>query len=404
MLGYTRGLYLQFRRFPPAIRRFYVADIWFALSRSIFGTLFNLHLLHLGYNTSSLGSLQLVASLCSALLAVPVGLWADRFGRRRLYVAGSLLFALPYVALPFSTSFPAILCANTLGTAGLLMAQVNEAPLLAAEVDAEDRPAVFSIMMVNFMFWNVVGTQLSGFVVKWFEQGSAQPYLPALLLSGVFALLTAVLRALLPFRQSEPQPSTRNSYLPSRTSLALAVVSLFSGGYTMLMQGFGNVILANRYHLNEVAIATALTIASATGWLGALLLPAVSRRFGVVRTVLLIIVGQAILFPVMGWLSGPMIYQGAFWLREFLGTMQMTIWGAFAMGVAPEQERATVNSFAMVGRYMGGALAAKAYGDLLTAGSYPLAFLAAGVLAVLAAGALLLFFRPSHPRVPHPEL
>lgn len=402
MLSYTRGLYLQFRRFPPAIRRFYLADIWYALSRAIFGALFNLHLLHLGYTAGTLGSLQLVGSLCSALLAVPVGLLADQFGRRRLYVAGSVLFALPYVALPFLTAFPLILVANTLGTAGLLIAQVNESPLLAAEVEPVDRPAVFSIMMVNFMFWNVIGTQLSGFVVKWFEKGSAQPYLPALVLSGVCALIAAVLRGLLPFRQAE-RPCSRNTYRPSRASLVLALITLFAGGSTALMQGFSNVILAGRYHLSEVAIATALTVASAMGWFGALVVPGASRRFGLVKSVFLIMLAQGLLFPPMGWLGGPMIYQGAFWLREFLGTMQQTVWGAFAMDVAPERERATVNSFVMVGRYLGSALAAKVYGDLLAAGSYSIAFATAGGLALLAAGALLVFFRPHRTLAPNLE-
>lgn len=395
MLSYVHGLYLQFRRFPPAIRRFYFADIWFAFSRSIFGALFNLHLLQQGYSASQIGLLQTIASICSALLAVPVGLWADRFGRRRLYVSGSLLFALPYLILPFLSSFPAILAANTLGMVGLLMAQVNEAPLLAAEVEPADRPGVFSMMMVNFMFWNVVGTQLSGFAVKWWGAGSSAPYVPALILAGICGMITGGLRFLLPFRKSSPSGESPRSYLPSRIALSLAVVSLFTGGFTMLMQGFGNVILAGRYRMDELAVATALTVASIAGWAGALLVPGLSRRLGVARLTFAVILAQALLLPLMGWAGTATIYQGAFWLREFLGTMQMTIWGAFAMEVAPERERATVNSFAMVGRSLGGAVAAQSFGALLTAGAYPLAFASAGGLALLAALALFLFFRPT---------
>lgn len=395
MLSYVHGLYLQFRRFPPAIRRFYFADIWFALSRSIFGALFNLHLLQLGYSANQIGRLQLVASLSSALLAVPVGLWADRIGRRRLYVSGSFLFALPFLILPFLSSFPAILMVNTLGMVGLLMAQVNEAPLLAAEVDPADRPGVFSLMMVNFMFWNVIGTQLSGYAVKWWGAHSISPYVPALILSGICGMITGGLRSLLPFRKSDTHAAPSRSYLPSRIALSLAVVSLFSGGFTMLMQGFGNVILAGRYRLDEIAVATTLTIANIAGWVGALLVPGLSRRLGVARLTFVVILVQALLLPLMGWAGTPTIYQGAFWLREFLGTMQMTVWGAFAMEMAPEHERATVNSFAMVGRSLGGAVAAQSFGALLTAGAYPLTFAAAGMLALLAALALFLLFRPT---------
>ncbi|HLO02039.1 MAG TPA: MFS transporter [Symbiobacteriaceae bacterium] len=291
-------------------------------------------------------------------------------------------------------SFPAILTANTLGILGLLIAQVNEAPLLAAEVESADRPAVFSLMMVNFMFWNIVGTQLSGFAVKWFGAGVAAPYMPALILSGFCGMITGVLRFRLPFQKGTRRAERSRSYRPSRIALSLAVVSLFSGGFTTLMMGFGNVILASRYHLNEVAVATILTVANAAGWGGAILVPGLSRRLGVNRLIFAIILAQALLLPIMGWISSPTIYQGTFWLREFLGTMQMTVWGAFAMEVAPEHERATVNGFAMVGRSLGAAFAAQAFGVALAAGAYPVAFSTAGGLALLAALALFLFFRP----------
>lgn len=395
MFSYVHGLYLQFRRFPPVIRRFYAADIWYALSRSIFSAIFNLHLMQQGFTASQLGLLQLIASLSAALFAIPVGLLADRFGRRKLYVIGSILFALPYLVLPFLSSFTAILIANTVGSLGLLIAQVNEAPLLAAEVEPADRPALFSMMMVNFMFWNIVGTQLSGFVVAWWGEGLSAPYLPALLLSGICGMITGISRGFLPFRAPTNDEKPKRSYRLSRVAVALALVSLFSGGFTTLLMGFGNVILASRYQLDEVSVATILTIANGAGWAGALVVPGLSRRLGVARLTFTVILAQALLLPVMGLIGGPGLYQGAFWLREFLGTMQMTVWGAFAMEVAPEQERATVNSFAMVGRSLGAAGAAQAFGIALSARAYPLAFVTAGALALLCAAMLFLFFRPT---------
>lgn len=269
MVPYVHGLYLQFRRFPTAIRRFYFADIWFALSRSNFGAIFNLHLMQQGYTASQIGLLHLVASLSSALLAIPIGFWTDRIGRRRLYVCGSLPFAFPYLVLPFCSSFPAIVALNTLGMVGLLMAQVNETPLLAAEVRVPDHPGVFSIMMVNFMFWNIIGTQLNGFTVKWWGTGISAPYMPALILSGICGMITGGLCFLLPFRKGTLNVEPTRSYLPSRIAIALALISLFSGGFTVLFQGFSNVILVDRYHLNEMAMATTLTIANIAGWTGA---------------------------------------------------------------------------------------------------------------------------------------
>jgi DHA1 family multidrug resistance protein-like MFS transporter len=391
MLSYVQQTYAQLQRFPRAVKLFYVADIWFALSRAIFGAIFNLHLLQVGFTENEIGTVQLIASLCSALLAIPVGLLADRYGRRLLYAAGSLLFAIPYLVLPFCTSFPALLLTNTLGSVGLLMAMVNEAPLLAGEVMPEDRPAVFSLMMINFMFWNILGTQLSGLTVRWLGEGMRTPYMPALVVSGLCGMVTALIRLLLPFRSSVPTAPKGARYIPSRVALALAFISLFAGGFTTLTQGFANVILAKRFALSEVAVATTLTLGNAAGWAGALLVPGFSRRLGVGRTFLCVVALQAILLPLMGLLPTAPLFQGAFSFREFLGTMQMTVWGAFAMDAAPEEERATVNSYALVGRSIGTALAAKGFGMALAQGAYLTAFLAAGMLAITCAGSVYLF-------------
>jgi MFS family permease len=67
-------------------------------TQAIFGTLFNLHLLEIGI-LDHIGTLQSLSALLIAAIAIPTGLAGDRWGRRCLYVTGSILFSVPYLIM-----------------------------------------------------------------------------------------------------------------------------------------------------------------------------------------------------------------------------------------------------------------------------------------------------------------
>jgi sugar phosphate permease len=128
------------------------------------------------------------------------------------------------------------------------------------------------------------------------------------------------------------------------------------------------------------------------GWFGSVLVPWTSHRLGDMKGYVLCIGAQGLLLLLMGVAATPVLFLSVFWTRSVLGTMQMSLWNAFAMGVTPDTERATASSYAMVGRSLGGAVTAKVFGVMLTAGSYLGAFSLAGVLALGAAAFTLLVF------------
>ncbi|HYG58013.1 MAG TPA: hypothetical protein VD902_08130, partial [Symbiobacteriaceae bacterium] len=95
----------------------------------------------------------------------------------------------------------------------------------------------------------------------------------------------------------------------------------------------------------------------------------------------------------MGAVGAPFWFLTGWFARAVLGTMQMSLFSAFAMGVTPEPERATANSYALLGRNLGQAAAAAVYGATLTAGNYLITFGLSGILALGAAAFVLAVFR-----------
>ncbi|HWH72375.1 MAG TPA: MFS transporter [Candidatus Sulfotelmatobacter sp.] len=391
-MAYFHDLATQFRSFPRTVKLFYLTDIFFAFATAIFSTLFNLHMLEAGFTADHIGQLQSMSSLIMAALAIPVGLAADRWGRRWFYVAGSLLFGVPYLVMPWLHAFSWMMSAWIVFSVGNTLMFVNESPLLAGEVGTDKRASVFSFMMINFFVWNTLGIQLAGWLVTWLPHGALTQYQWPLVAAGVSAILSGTVRSFLPFRPQAPARRGLN-LRPTRTTLMLGLASLLGGAYAALLFNFNNVILKQRFDYGSEQIATVLTIAGVVGWVGSVLVPWTSHRLGDLKAYVLCIGLQSGLFLAMGAAASPVLFLSVFWTRSILGTMQMSLWNAFAMGVTPESERATASSYSMLGRSLGGAAAAKAFGVLLTINSYLAAFSLAGVLALAAALFTLLAFR-----------
>jgi MFS transporter, DHA1 family, multidrug resistance protein len=394
-MSYLHDLYQQWRCFPRTIKLFYCADIFFAFAQAIFATLFNLHLLEIGYTAGHIGLLQSLAALLTALIAVPIGLAGDRWGRRGLYVAGSILFSVPYMIMPWATSYPLLMGVFIVNTIGNTLMFVNESPLLAGEVSPDLRAGVFSFMMINFFIWNTLGIQLAGFLVDWLPRGALSRYEWALVVAGASGVTAGIIRSLLPFRRETPTRRGLN-LRPSRATLLLALSSLLAGAYMAMTQNFNNVVLAERFQYSSASISTILTVAGVVGWFGSVLVPWTSRRLGDMKAYALVVGLQGLALAYMGFAGSPSTFLPGFWIRAVLGTMQMSLFNTFAMGVTPDDQRATANSYAMVGRNLGSAMAAKGYGAALAAGSFVLPFSVAGLCAVATAIFTLLAFR-RHP-------
>lgn len=411
-MSYVQDLYTDFIGFPRTVKLFYLTDIFFGFAQAIFSTLFNLHMLDAGFTADHIGQLQAVSSLVMAALAIPVGLAADRWGRRWFYVAGSILFGVPYLIMPWLSTFPLMMAVWVMFSVGNTLMFVNESPLLAGEVGSDKRAAVFSFMMINFFVWNTLGIQLAGFLVDWMPAGALTKYQWPLVVAGISAITSGAVRAFLPFRpqgagkqatvgaaKAQGSSSGRTAprwglnLKPTRTTVMIGLVSVLTGAFTTLLYNFNNVILSQRYHFEPEYIATIFFVAGVVGWFGSVLVPWTSQRLGDFKAYVLCIGAQGVLLLLMGAAATPVLFLSVFWSRSVLGTMQMSLWSAFSMGVTPEAERATASSYALLGRSLGGAVTAKVFGVLLTAGSYLSAFSLAGVLALGAAIFTLLVFR-----------
>jgi MFS family permease len=390
-VAYFQEHYRLWLAFPRSIKLFYFSDIFFALSQALWSTVFNLHLLEVGFTAEHIGVLQSVSALVMALIAIPVGLVSDRWGPRRFYIFGSLLFGVPFLVMPWLRSFPLLVGVYVLQVCLNTFMMVSESALLAGEVGSEQRTFVFSFMVMNFFIWNTLGVKLAGSLSTWLPAGALSHYQWPLVLAGVTGIISGVIRARLPFRRTVPTGRGLN-LRPSRTTLLIGLISLMSGGVFIVMQNFNNVVLAERFHMGAATIATVLTVAGVLSWFGSMFVPWTSRRFGNVRAWVGVVALQGVSLIYMGFAGVAAWFLPGFMIRSVLVSMQNTLFTAFTMDITPEAERSTASSLATVGRNLGAAAAASAYGTAIAAGHYPLPFGLAGLGAIVSALLAQLFF------------
>ena len=70
------------RTYSPNVRRFYLFAIPIFSGLALFGLLYNLYLIRLGYREDFIGQLAGLFPLASGILAIPTGFLSDRIDRK----------------------------------------------------------------------------------------------------------------------------------------------------------------------------------------------------------------------------------------------------------------------------------------------------------------------------------
>jgi MFS family permease len=297
----------------------------------LFSLLYNLYLLRLGFREDFIGLLAGMAPLSSGLLAIPIGMASDRWGRKPFLVISSLLMALPQVGLCFLTHEAPLLFLGLLSGFSLGMIFVNNVPFLSENTRPEERGVVISLSSSLFLFsrmaTNLVGGNLPGWVSGWLGAGLDQPepFRYTLLLgAGLTALSIVPALAIRETKRPQP-PDPPVEGIPSRAPVLVpwGVLLIFAGISTLRGLGAGlsfpffNVFFEERIGATPAEIGTLFFCAQAISVPSTVASPSFTRRFGAVPALFSLRMAVAISLAALG-------FTGRFW-TGFLFFMLYTI-------------------------------------------------------------------------------
>ncbi len=338
--------------------------------------------------------------LVAVAVMVPLGILADRFGRRRMLLLGGLTGIAGFVMFSFVDTLEEILLVSgILGLSeGFYFSTWNA--LLADASTPETRNVVFGIS-----FFAAGIAMAAGSLVGWFADQAIQlgaspqeAYQPLLLALGLLVIPSPLM--IVALRLKRERFSGPHTWLPRRSS---AVILKFLVANVLIGFGAGTLIpllsewFRLQFDVGETFTGPLYAVSSLVNAFAFLLAPAFARRFGVIRSIVVAqAVATAILFampftPLLGG-SGLGTVAGLFVARNALMNMVWPVMSAFLMGAVHPDERSTASAIT-------GAFFRAPQASSTTLGSYlldldlALPFYVTTVFYVVGTAAFWFFFR-----------
>jgi MFS family permease len=392
----------------------------------------NLYAYSLGYQLDFLGILVAMPAIGALLASVPIGILADRIGRKPLLLLSGFLNPLSLVAIGLSTAQLPLLIASLCN--GFLSSAywVTNLPMLTESTSDDQRVGVLA--MNNFLLLGVgaLGALVGGFVPAAVGQMIGQPASATVPLRwGVIAAAFVVFLPTIPLLWlREPKPAAEApsapapaaptteaaAYLTSPAAPAPAPVApalapepvgrwavvrlflqllipdmLFTTGEGAVV-GLLQVFFYLRFHIPLPTIGVLYTLAGLIGGATSLTAPRFVRRYGQLRVATTMQYVSAPLMLVIGFAPFLPLSASAELGRQVVRGLFEPTYAAFAMERVSARHRATLSGFYSVtwsiGYSIGPALAGVLSGNIGLSASF---IVGAGCVA-LSATLLRLFF------------
>ncbi len=329
-----------------------------------------LYLRDLGLTEDRIGVLLTLILLGDTAVSLWITTAADRLGRRRMLIAGSVLMALAGFVFAGTANFWLLLVA---GTVGVLSPSGNEVgPFLSVEhaalahaVPSEQRTAVFAWHNLAGSLATALGSLAGGGAAQLLQSSGitgADSYRPVVAAYGFAGLVLAVLFTRLSPAIEVPSPAdaprSRLGLHRSRGVIlrlaALFALDAFGGG--LVMQS----VVAYWFHLRfgvEPGVLGAVFFGANLLAAGSALAAArVARRFGLVNTMVFTHLPSNVLLILVPLMPTFPLAVAVLLLRFSISQMDVPARQSYTVAVVSPDERSAASGVAGVARSVGSAL------------------------------------------------
>ncbi len=398
----------------------------------------NLYVYSLGYHEDFIGLVAAMPAIAALFAGIPLGLLADRIGRKPLLLVSGLLNPLALAAIGLSTSAPSLLIFSFLNGVFGSAYWVTILPILTESTSEDEHVGVLAVNSFLLLGVGAIGSLIGGLVPELVSAVIHQPALsPIPLRIGMLVAATVTFLPVLPLFTLDalPSPRTRTEAVPApapvpettaahaepvlqpapapqrmeRKALFVLFVKLLLPDM-LATTGEGTVVgllqlyFVIKFHMQPGSLGALFTLAGLIGGATALNAPRIVRRWGKLRTATtmqylsapaMLITGIA---PVL-----PLAAAGEFSRIVLRGLFDPT-YASFTMDQVSSRYRATLSGFYSVTWSLGFAIGPTLAGWLYQhVGTLPV-FIVGAICLASAATLLRLFFgRASRPTAPRGE-
>jgi MFS family permease len=372
---------------PPGTRLLLASSFVSTVPMGYLLVVLPLYLDRAGIQPTFIGLLYTVSGLVTSLIVAFSGVLADRWGRRRFIVAGTLMPVASYLVFAATTDPAWLIAASVLGGVGLANGAAGALTissfdaLLAEKASEAQRTRVFAASQALWSLALAAGSIAAAVPTLLrtnFAVGDLESYRLPYLVMAALTVAAAVL--LVPLREDISVRAARvaSGWLPRRSRPAIATYALGIG-----FLGFGLGIAVQllplwfglRFGVNEADLGPWYAAAQILSLATVAVVPILERRLGGPRTVLFALSASGTCLALIVVAPVFTVAASLFVLRGFFTNLSWPFHQSLLMAATVPEERATAvgSGFAVWG--FTNALGPLASGAMLGAGIFVLPLL-----------------------------
>ncbi|HOV51659.1 MAG TPA: MFS transporter [Methanothrix sp.] len=368
----------RLKSFSHNARQYLLFVFLTTLNQGIYGVIFNLYILSLGFREDFLGLILSLSSASIGLFAIPAALICDCLGRKNTLLLSSVLYTLSLIFLYNSTSRELLAISSIAYGVALALSLVTGGTFLVENSTAYERMHLFSmyyiIYTVSILSGNMVGGFLPGMLadILSFEPEGAMSYRLTLYVS-----LAATIISLLPlsYIKEKSYPKNANmshlkvykSIFQSKTACRMIFIfCLYGIGWGVSLPYF-NVYFDTILGADTSQIGIIFSASQLTMVIGYFLVPMLTEKLGKIKLASIVQVLSIPFLLMFTFTSSVLVAALGYVMRWLLMNMANPILNSFKLEIVSNEQRTIMNSltwmacytFVGIGTYAGGLLMAR---------------------------------------------
>ncbi|WP_174590982.1 MFS transporter [Methanocella conradii] len=370
------------------------------LYMGIYGILFNLYILSLGYGADFLGLVLASNVLASSVMSIPAGILCDRYDKRALMIISGALSTLSAIPLYLLSSPYALLLFSVAGGAFVSISSVALTPMLAENARKEESVHVFSANASISWIASVAGSALGGILPgMWgpFTGLNAGGLRLTLLSSALLLAIGSILMLLV--KESGYATKIRCGSLslkalrPSADVVRFTVTSLTFGAASGMMVPYFNVYFVKALQAGVLEVGLVSAVAGAVMLAGFIITPYLTSKIGKVRSAALSKVFAAPFVMLMALSQSFLLAAAAYVAYVFFINMAGPATTSFQMEQIKPGEQGLALGMMMTGNYIAVSVSTYLSGLLIASENYLIPFVGTCIFYVLTAFLLYHYFK-----------
>lgn len=401
----TTNSLLPFRTFKKSAQLYLIAIVITGFVTSGWQLFFNLFILARKFDVEFLGLINAMPSIAALLLAIPLGRFSDRIGRRRSLLLGFFIVCVGYalqVLLPSKIGL--VIIAFIIG-AGNSLFVISQAPFLMSVSNDDNRALLFSMNFGLQTLAGTLGNLFAGFLPGLFAglfavaADSSTAYQAVLLtcvILGSFALIPIFLIREAPVRKTLNGPQRTNILTVFLRPMVwrLFISQFILGLGAAILIPYMNVFFRTKFEVPANSLGILFSLSALLTGIGSIIGPWVARKLNSKIKTIVITQGLAIGFLLLIGFA-PLVEFAAigFLLRTSLMNLANPLFSAFAMERTPDHDRGSVNSLLNISWMFGWAVGPYISGLVQKNYGFSPLFISTFILYSISTGLVWLFFR-----------